>query len=56
MHIDDLKTKNMDLEKAFNEVSERKGGNFMAERKNFEESLRLKQNNINSLKALMVEK
>lgn len=28
----------------------------MAERKNFEESLRLKQNNINSLKALMVEK
>jgi predicted RNase H-like nuclease (RuvC/YqgF family) len=56
LHIDDLKTKNMDLEKAFSEISERKGGNFSGERKNLEESIRLKQNNINSLKALLTEK
>lgn len=56
MHIDDLKTQNMDLQQELNEISDKKGGNFMSERKNLEESLRLKQNNINSLKALMSEK
>lgn len=34
MHIDDLKTQNMDLQQELNEVSDKKGGNFMSERKN----------------------
>lgn len=52
-HIDDLKTQNMDLEKQLSELVEKKGvRNAGAEIKNLEESLRLKTNNINSLKAL----
>ena len=34
MHIDDLKTQNMDIQQELNEISDKKGGNFMSERKN----------------------
>lgn len=55
-HLDGLKAENMDLLKEVNESSDKKGGNFAQERKNLEESIRLKQNNINSLKSLNAEK
>ena len=55
-HLDGLKAENMDLLKEVNESSDKKGGNFTQERKNLEESIRLKQNNINSLKSLNAEK
>ena len=56
MHIDDLKTQNMEWQEKINDFSDKKGGNFVSERKNLEETIRLKQNNINSLKSLMAEK
>ena len=34
MCIEDLKLQNMDLQKELSDISERKGGNYMAERKN----------------------
>jgi len=55
MHVDDLKTQNMDLQRAVSELTDKKGGN-MADRKGLEESLRLKTNSINGLKAVSAEK
>lgn len=54
-HLDDLKTQNVDLQRELSEAADKKGGST-AERKNLEESIRLKQNNINSLKSLNAEK
>jgi predicted RNase H-like nuclease (RuvC/YqgF family) len=54
-HLDDLKTQNVDLQRELSEATDRKGGSG-GERKNLEESIRLKQNNINSLKSLNAEK
>lgn len=54
-HLDDLKTQNVDLQRELSEAADRKGGSG-GERKNLEESIRLKQNNINSLKNLNAEK
>ena len=42
----------MDLQQLVND-SDKRGGNSSSDRKNLEETIRLKQNNINSLKALM---
>lgn len=55
MHVDDLKTQNMDLQRAVCQLKDKKGGN-MADRKGLEESLRLKTNSINGLKAVSAEK
>ena len=55
-HIDDLKSQNMDLQEQINGLSEKKGGNLLGVIKNLEETVRMKQNNINSLKALLLEK
>lgn len=54
-HLDDLKSQNVELQRELAEAADRRGGST-ADRKNLEESIRLKQNNINSLKSLNAEK
>jgi chromosome segregation ATPase len=55
-HLDDLKSQNVDLQRELADAPDRRGGTSTADRKNLEESIRLKQNNINSLKSLNGEK
>ncbi len=58
LHLDDIKKENIELRKKIieNPGSEQKAKGFIAEKKKFEESLRLKQNHLNSQMMLNTEK